>query len=137
MAAPLFSVDARPASFLSPQIWARSFSSCTPPDQGFRGGSDGKDSPCNAGGLGLITGGEGMATRSGILAWRAPLDRGASWAMVHGVAELDTTEALSTAQLPGQSPCSEESAVLPNTSKDALWALNFLGSFLFPFSCAY
>ena len=65
--------------------------------RGFHGGSDGKDSPCNAGDLGSITGGEGTASRSGILAWLAPLDRGASWAMVHGVAELDTTEALSTA----------------------------------------
>ena len=63
---------------------------------------------------------EGTATRSGILAWRAPLDRGASWAMVHRVTESDTTEGLSTAQLPGQSPHSEGSAVLPNMSKDAL-----------------
>ena len=30
---------------------------------------------------------EGMATYSSILAWRIPIDRGAWWAMVHGVAK--------------------------------------------------
>ena len=36
---------------------------------------------------------EGTATHSCILAWRIPTDRGAWWAIVHGVTkELDTTE---------------------------------------------
>ena len=35
---------------------------------------------------------EGMATRSSILAWRIPMDRGAWWATVHGVIESDMTE---------------------------------------------
>ena len=39
---------------------------------------------------------EGIATHSSILAWRIPLDRGAWWATVHGFAESDTTEQLST-----------------------------------------
>ena len=30
---------------------------------------------------------EGMATHSSILAWRIPIDRGAWWATLHGVAE--------------------------------------------------
>ena len=30
---------------------------------------------------------EGMATHSSILAWRIPMDRGAQWATVHGVAK--------------------------------------------------
>ena len=30
---------------------------------------------------------EGMATHSGILAWRIPMDRGIWWATVHGVAK--------------------------------------------------
>ena len=59
---------------------------------GFPGGSDGKESACNAGNLGLIPGSgrfleEGMATHSSILAWRIPMDRGAWWATVFGVAE--------------------------------------------------
>ena len=33
---------------------------------------------------------EGMATRSSILAWRIPMDRGAWWATVHGVAKSRT-----------------------------------------------
>ena len=58
---------------------------------GFPGGSDGKES-CSVGNLGSIPGLEqslekGMATRSSILAWRIPMDRGAWWATVHGVAK--------------------------------------------------
>ena len=37
---------------------------------------------------------KGMATHSRILAWRIPMDRGAYWATVHEVTELDTTERL-------------------------------------------
>ena len=38
---------------------------------------------------------EGMATHSSILAWRIPVERGAWWAIVHGVAkESGTTERL-------------------------------------------
>ena len=35
---------------------------------------------------------EGMAIHSSILAWRIPMDRGAWWATVHGVAESGMTE---------------------------------------------
>ena len=43
---------------------------------------------------------EGVATHSGILAWRIPMDRGAWWAVVHK--ESNMTEKLSTAHhLPG------------------------------------
>ena len=35
-----------------------------------------------------------MATRSNILAWKNPMDRGAWWAAVHGVTELVTIEQL-------------------------------------------
>ena len=39
---------------------------------------------------------EGMATHSSILAWKIPMDRGAWWATVHGVAKSqDTIERLS------------------------------------------
>ena len=33
---------------------------------------------------------EGMATHSSILAWRTPMDIGAWWATVHGVAKSQT-----------------------------------------------
>ena len=33
---------------------------------------------------------EGMATHSSILAWRIPMDRGAWWTIVHGVANSQT-----------------------------------------------
>ena len=44
---------------------------------GFPGGSDGKESACNVGDLGLIPGSEdplekGMATNTSILAWEIP-----------------------------------------------------------------
>ena len=53
----------------------------------FPGGSDGKELVCNVEDLGLIPGlgwplEEGMATRSSILAWRIPMDRGAWRALV-------------------------------------------------------
>ena len=40
-----------------------------------------------------------MATHSSILAWRIPIDRGAWQANVHGFAESEMTEGLSTAHL--------------------------------------
>ena len=33
---------------------------------------------------------EGMATHSSILAWRMPMDRGAWWAVAHGVPKSQT-----------------------------------------------
>ena len=60
---------------------------------GFSGGSVCKESACNAGEPRLIFLGqedpleEGMATHPSILAWRIPMDRGAWWAAVHGVAK--------------------------------------------------
>ena len=35
---------------------------------------------------------EGIETHSSILAWKIPMDRGAWWATVHRVTELDMTE---------------------------------------------
>ena len=48
------------------------------PNMGLLGGSDGKESACNAGDLGSVPGSgrsleEGMATHTSILAWRIPL----------------------------------------------------------------
>ena len=63
---------------------------------GFPGGSDGKESACNEGDLGSIPElgrlllEEGMAIHCSILAWRIPMDRGAWWATVHGVAKSCT-----------------------------------------------
>ena len=63
--------------------------------QGVPGGSDGKESSCNAGEWVLSLGWEdpleeGMATHSSILAWRIPMDRGAWQAAVHRVAKSQT-----------------------------------------------
>ena len=51
---------------------------------------------------------EGMATRSSILAWRIPMDRGAWWVTVHGVAQGQTRlKQFGTAHStwPGFNPC--------------------------------
>ena len=58
--------------------------------RGSPGGSDGKESACNVGDLGLIPAlgrslEEGMTNHSSILAWRIPMDRGAWTGTVHGV----------------------------------------------------
>ena len=56
--------------------------------RGFHRSSVGKESACNAGDLGWEDPLEKeMATHSSILAWRIPMDRGAWWAIVHGVAK--------------------------------------------------
>ena len=57
---------------------------------GFPGGSDGKESACNAGDLGLIPGsGRSPGERNGYpfqySCLENPMDRGAWWATVHGV----------------------------------------------------
>ena len=63
--------------------------------QGLPGGSDGKESACNAGDPGLILGQEdpleeGMATHSSIFAWKISTDRGAWLAIVHRVTKSRT-----------------------------------------------
>ena len=62
---------------------------------GFPGGSDGKESACIVGDLGLIPG-SGRSPRKGngyplqYSCLDNPMDRGASWAAVHGVAKSQT-----------------------------------------------
>ena len=62
---------------------------------GFSGGSDGKESACNARDLGSIPGlgkspGEGNGNPIQYSCLGNPMDRGAWWATVHGVAKSCT-----------------------------------------------
>ena len=74
----------------------------------FPGGSDGKESACNAGDLGSIPR-SGRSPREGnsyplqYSCLENPTDRRTWWATVHGVAESDTTEQL-TLSLPFGTP---------------------------------
>ena len=64
---------------------------------GFPGGSDSKESACNAGDAGLIPGwgrspGEGNGNSLQYSCLENPINKGGWWATVHGVAkESDTT----------------------------------------------
>ena len=62
---------------------------------GFPSGSDGKESACNSGDLGLIPGlgrspGEGNGYPLQYSCLENSMDRGAWWAIVHGVAKSRT-----------------------------------------------
>ena len=62
---------------------------------GFPGGSDGKESACNEGGLGSVPGsgrssGEGNGKALQYSCLENPMDRGILWATVHGVEKSQT-----------------------------------------------
>ena len=64
---------------------------------GLPGGSDGEESVCSSGDLGLIPGlgrspGGGHGYRLQYSCWEHPMDRGAWWATVHGVAKSGTRQ---------------------------------------------
>ena len=88
------------------------------PRSGLPGGSVGKESACNVGDLGSCPGlgdplEEGTATHSSILAWRISADRGTWRGTVHGVAEGNMTEGLSTHTREWGSPGGTEVKNLP------------------------
>ena len=65
------------------------------PRKGFPGGSDGKESTCNSGDLGLIPGsgrfpGEGDGNPLQYSLLENPMDRGAWQAVVHRVTKIQT-----------------------------------------------
>ena len=72
---------------------------CTPPvaEEHFPGGSEGKASACDVGDPGLIPGsgrspGEGNGNPLQYSCLENPMDRGAWWATVHGVAKSQTPQ---------------------------------------------
>ena len=79
---------------------------------GFPGGSDGKESACNAGHLGSVSGlgrspGGGHGNPLQYSCLENSMDKGAWQATVHRVSELDMTEPLSTAEF--------KAVVIPST----------------------
>ena len=75
--------------------------------RGFPGGSDGKESACNAGDLDLIPGlgrslGEGHGNPFQCSFWENPMDRRAWWITVHAVEELDMTQQLENNKMKGR-----------------------------------
>ena len=79
----------------NPSSRARQIQHEGPHYMGFPGTSGGKESACNVGDWVQSLGWEdplekGMASHSSILSWRIPMDRGALWATVHGVAKSRT-----------------------------------------------
>ena len=90
-----------------------------------------------------------MAMHSRILAWRIPMNRGAWRATVHGVKELDTTEATSVQfsrsvvsnslrphePQPARPPCpSPTPRVHPNPCPSSRWCHPTISSSVVPFS---
>ena len=99
------------------------------------GGSDGKESTCNVGDLGLIPGlgrspGEGNGNPLQYSYLENSMDRGASWAIVHGGRkELDITEQLSLFAfkeyqtkriIPKQGEVNGTSSTFPQQSQDSI-----------------
>ena len=96
---------------------------------GFPHSSVSKECACNAGDLASVPCWEDplekeMATHSGVLAWRIPMDRGAWWAPVHGVAKSQT-------QLSDFHVCSQVSrreTHIPNMAQRVKFCLQCCGS---------
>ena len=96
---------------------------------GFPGGSDSKESDCNAGDTGSIYGlgrfpGGGHGNPFQYSCLENPKDRGAWWARVHGVAKSLTTESTSHVHEERQSPWGPNPRV-PTTLAPPFW-LGFL-----------
>ena len=81
--------------FLGSFIYATNFMDCLPCTKGFPGGSVVKNPPANVGDAGsiLVSGrspGEGNGNPLEYSCLRNPMERGAWWAAVHGVAKSRT-----------------------------------------------
>ena len=84
-----------PVQFLGWEVPLEKGQATTPVFLGFPGGSDGKESACNEGDLGFITGlrkspGGGHGNPLQYSCLENPMKRGAWWTTVHGVAKSRT-----------------------------------------------
>ena len=110
---------------------------------GFPGGSDGKESACNVGDLGLIpesgrSPGEGNGYPFQYSCLENSMDRGTWQAAIHGASELDMTEQLTVSRLPisqvsGLICSSKRSHLVSQSKEDSPPQLSSVASYLAAF----
>ena len=110
---------------------------CFTPFRGFPGGSEDKESACNAGYPGSILGlgrppGEGNGNPLQYFCLGNSTDRGAWWATIHGITkELDTTEQLNNTTTYDEGQASSAEVQILNSKKSQTATGNPKGMMLY------